>query len=72
MNDKAMTPKQVAFIRSLFRQLGEYLTEEQKATIIAKMKSHIDGTQVQSTRWASAAINKFLAIAAENKVVLKR
>lgn len=72
MNDKAMTPKQVAFIRSLFHLLGEYLTEQEKKNLVAKMKAHKDGTAVQSTKWADAAIQKLLRIAATNKVALKK
>lgn len=55
---KAMSDKQVAFIRSLFKQVKGIMPEQEQENLINKMKAHLDGTNPLSTKWASAAIDK--------------
>jgi hypothetical protein len=55
---KAMSEKQVAFIRDLFKQVKDTMPEQEQENLINKMKAHLDGTNIQSTKWASAAIDK--------------
>ena len=55
---KPMTENQVKYIRSLFTQMREAMTIDEQDSLVTKMKAHIDGTNVLTTVWASAAITK--------------
>jgi len=55
---KPMTESQVKYIRSLFIQVKEAMTIDEQDSLVTKMKAHIDGTNVLTTVWASAAIAK--------------
>lgn len=57
-NAKPMTENQVKYIRSLFTQMREAMTIDEQDSLVTKMKAHIDGTNVLTTVWASAAIAK--------------
>jgi len=61
-NTNPMSEAQVKFIRSLFKQVGEFLTEEERNEIITIMKAHIAGTQTQTVTWASAVIDKLKSL----------
>jgi len=53
-----MTVKQINFIRSLFKEVGELMTIDEQESLIAKMNAHKDGTHVLTTKWAQKAIDK--------------
>ena len=55
---RPMSEAQIKFIRDLFREVKEFMTEDQINNLVNAMKAHIDGTEVRSTKWASAAIDK--------------
>ena len=51
----------------LFRsEVKEFMTEDQINNLVNAMKAHIDGTEVRSTKWASAAIDKLKTIKSDN------
>ena len=56
--NKPMTDKQIKFIRSLFLEVKSNMTIDEQESLTTKMKAHIDGTNVLTTKWASAAIDK--------------
>lgn len=58
INTNPMSEAQVKFIRSLFKQLQEFLTQEEQDEIISIMRAHIAGTQKQTVAWASAKIDE--------------
>ena len=58
LEPKPMTDKQVAYIRVLFAQVKTNMTIDEQESLTTKMKAHIDGTNVLTTKWASAAIEK--------------
>ena len=53
-----MTDKQIAFIRDLFKSKKQFMTIDEQESLINKMKGHLDGSAVLTTKWASAAIAK--------------
>jgi len=59
--NKPMTDKQIKFIRSLFLEVKSNMTIDEQESLTTKMKAHIDGTNVLTTKWASAAIDKLKA-----------
>jgi len=59
--ENPMTVKQINFIRSLFKEVGELMTIDEQESLIAKMNAHKNGTHVLTTKWASAAIDKLKA-----------
>jgi hypothetical protein len=56
--ENPMTVKQINFIRSLFKEVGELMTIDEQESLIAKMNAHKDGTNVLTTKWAQKAIDK--------------
>jgi hypothetical protein len=54
----AMTEKQIVYIRDLFKSKKQFMTIDEQESLINKMKGHLDGSAVLTTKWASAAINK--------------
>jgi hypothetical protein len=65
-NTRPMTEKQVKFIRDLFREVKEHMTEDQINNLVKAMRGHIDGTETKSITWASAAIDKLKSIQMDN------
>lgn len=63
-NSKPMSDAQVKFIRDLFKEVKEKMTEDQINNLVNAMKAHISGTETKSMTWASAAIDKLKAIKA--------
>jgi spermidine/putrescine-binding protein len=61
IKQQPMTDKQIKFIRSLFLEVKSNMTIDEQESLIIKMKAHIDGTNVLTTKWASAAIDKLKA-----------
>ncbi len=59
--ENPMTVKQINFIRSLFKEVGELMTIDEQESLIAKMNAHKNGTHVLTTKWAQAAIDKLKA-----------
>lgn len=53
-----MTEKQIAYIRDLFKAKKQFMTIDEQESLINKMKGHLDGSAVLTTKWASAAITK--------------
>jgi hypothetical protein len=53
-----MTEKQIAYIRDLFKSKKQFMTIDEQESLINKMKGHLDGSAVLTTKWASAAITK--------------
>lgn len=53
-----MTDKQIKFIRDLFKAKKEFMTIDEQESLINKMKGHLDGSAVLSTKWGSQAIDK--------------
>ena len=53
-----MTDKQIAFIRDLFKSKKQFMTIDEQESLVNKMKGHLDGSAVLTTKWASAAIAK--------------
>jgi len=66
VNDKNMTDKQVKFIRDLFRDVKQFMTEDQINNLVKAMQAHINGTETKSIKWASSAIDKLKTIKANN------
>ena len=66
VSNKDMTDKQVKFIRDLFKQVRQFMTEDQINNLVNAMQAHINGTEVRSTTWASSAIDKLKTIKANN------
>ena len=58
---RPMTDKQVKYIRDLFKEVKDLLTEEEQQNLVDRMKAHLDGSVVRDTRWAAAAIDKMRA-----------
>lgn len=63
---RPMTEAQVKFIRNLFAEAKEFMTEDQQNNLIEKMRKHISGEQQQTLSWASAAIDKLKEIKRDN------
>jgi hypothetical protein len=57
MNANPMSDKQVALIRDLFAEVRHLLSEEKQESLIAKMRGHVSGEEVQTTIWASRVID---------------
>lgn len=53
-----MTEKQIAYIRDLFKAKKQFMTIDEQESLVNKMKGHLDGSAVLTTKWASAAITK--------------
>lgn len=51
-----MTEKQVKYIGSLFAQVRAAMPQDKQDSLIKIMKAHLSGEKVQTTKWASAAI----------------
>jgi hypothetical protein len=63
---RLMSDAQIKFIRDLFKQVKEHMTEDEINNIVKAMRGHIDGTEIKSITWASAAIDKLKLIKAKN------
>lgn len=63
---RPMTEAQVKLIRNLFAEAEQFMTEDQKSNLIKKMTAHINGSQKQTSKWASAAIDKLFEIKRAN------
>lgn len=66
VNTRPMTEAQIKFIRSLFNQVREFMSEEKANNLIAIMKAHISGEKTQTVTWASEAIDKLKEIQRDN------
>ena len=64
---RAMTEAQVKFIRDLFAEAKQFMTQEQIDNLVNTMLAHKSGAHVKSIQWASAAIDKLKAIKATKK-----
>jgi hypothetical protein len=64
---RAMTEAQVKFIRELFAEAKQFMTQEQIDNLVKAMLAHKSGAHVKSIQWASAAIDKLKAIKATKK-----
>jgi hypothetical protein len=58
---KPMSEAQVAFIRSLFKEVRDLLDGETQTFVIEAMKAHISGVEVKDTKWASGLIDELKA-----------
>lgn len=67
VNTKPMSKAQENLIRNLYKEVMQFMNEDQKNNLINKMTKHINGEQQQTIQWASAAIDKLLAIKAAKK-----
>jgi len=65
-SNKAMSTAQIDFIRDLFKQVKEHMTETQIDNLVNSMRGHIAGTELKSMTWASTAIDHLKAIKAKN------
>lgn len=65
-----MTEAQIKFIRDLFKQVVNKMSEEKANNLVSIMKAHINGEKIQSKRWASAAIDQLKAIKAKGGRVI--
>ncbi len=65
-SNKTMSKAQIDFIRDLFKQVKEHMTETQVDNLINSMRGHIAGTELKSMTWASTAIDQLKAIKAKN------
>jgi hypothetical protein len=63
---RSMSEPQIKFIRDLFKQVKEHMTEDEINNLVKAMRGHIDGTEIKSITWASAAIDKLKLIKAKN------
>lgn len=63
---RPMTEAQVKLIRSLFAETKGFMTEDQQNNLTNKMVAHINGSQKQTSKWASAAIDKLFEIKRAN------
>lgn len=63
---RLMSDAQIKFIRDLFKQVKEHMTEDEINNLVNAMRGHIDGTEAKSITWASAAIDKLKAIKVKN------
>jgi hypothetical protein len=61
---RLMSDAQIKFIRDLFKQVKEHMTEDEINNLVNAMRGHIDGTEAKSITWASTAIDKLKAIKA--------
>lgn len=57
-----MTDRQIAKIRSLFKQVREAMTIDEQESLITKMNEHNNGANIRSTVWANKAIEKLIKI----------
>lgn len=57
-----MTKAQIAYIRTLYSEVMNFLTQKEDQVLVDKMCKHISGEQQQSCSWASAAIEKLLSM----------
>ena len=62
-----MTEAQIKFIRDLFKQVVDKMSKEKADNLVRIMKAHIAGEEIQSKRWASAAIDQLKAIKTNNR-----
>lgn len=69
-NQKPMSDKQVSFIRDLFKQVKDNMPEQEQENLIKKMREHLDGTNIQSMKWGSVAIDKLKSY--KTKMVLQK
>lgn len=60
VNTNPMSKAQVGKIRSLYKQLEEFLTKEEQTELISIMRAHIAGTQQQTVAWGSAKIDELI------------
>lgn len=61
-DSKPMTDKQIKFIRDLFKQIRSAMTIDEQQNLINKMTAHISGEVIQTSEWASRAIDKLKSI----------
>lgn len=66
INTNPMSEAQIKFIRNLFAEAKEFMTEDEQKNLIEKMRKHISGEQQQTISWASAAIDKLKQINRDN------
>ncbi len=63
---RPMSEAQIKLIRSLFAEAQGFMTKEQQNNLTNKMVAHINGSQKQTSKWASAAIDKLFEIKRAN------
>lgn len=61
-----MSEAQIKLIRNLFKEAQGFMTEDQQNNLTNKMVAHINGSQKQTSKWASAAIDKLFEIKRAN------
>lgn len=57
-----MTDGQISEIRSLHKQVSESLTEEQRESLVSKMRRHNDRSEPQSIEWGQKVIDRLSAL----------
>lgn len=57
-----MSKSQINLIRMLFKKARPAMSVDKQENLISIMEKHISGTELKSTLWASAAINKLKEI----------
>jgi hypothetical protein len=65
--NRAMTEAQIKFIRDLFAEAKQFMTQEQIDNLVNAMLAHKSGAHTKSIQWASAAIDKLKEIKATKK-----
>ena len=63
---RPMTEAQIKLIRNLFAEVEQFMTKDQKSNLIKKMTAHINDSEKQTSKWASAAIDKLFEIKRAN------